>query len=74
MQFAVCESYAGMERGQRAPQTGWGQSVVTNHVNIVTKIQNGFLTCPEFSPSTSHHSFFLFVSFNFSTCPGYNIF
>lgn len=58
---------------QRAPQADWRQSVVTNHVNIVTKIQNGFLTCPEFSP-TSHHSFFLFVSFNFFTCPGYNSF
>lgn len=42
------------------------QTTLTYHVNIISKIQNGFLTCPEFFPSTSHHNFVLHLTFPFA--------
>lgn len=47
----------------------WSQSTFTNHVHIIDKIQNGFLTCFcfYFPPQ-----YFFFCFIQLSTCPSHN--
>lgn len=66
MQFDVCE-LCKCSAAWRMPLKYTGcQATLTYHVNIISKIQNGFLTYPEFFPSTSHHNFLLHLTFPFA--------